>query len=497
MNAPANISPDIGLAEPPFDIETEQALLGACLIDQKRLAVAGTSCTGEDFYDPLHRRIWDAMQEMDAAHRPITPLTMQMRMADDPGLKELRGISYLAGMVQAVPTLVAASETRVVTEWARGIADLAARRQSMEGLLEAYELLGRRDTSVVEVLKPVVAAADRIVERVETSTGSRHAGDAAQALMSELENRDSKGPAGVTTGLAKLDDLLGSLYPENLIIVAGRPGMGKSSVGTNLARAAAEAGHPVEYFSLEMSRRELCARIVCDLDFSKRENASVAPVHYSRLLKRRISDKEFDRAIHAARDLKGLPIFIHDRDGMTMAEIAALARARAAQAEGRIGLVVVDHLQIIKSSDRYRGHRVSELTEMTGQAKALAKAIKWPVVLLSQLSRDIERRPEKDRMPLLSDLRESGSIEQDADAVIGVLRPAHYVRERKPALGSEDPDFAKWLVEYEAVKGRMDFGVRKNRHGEINTVECFVDIAASAIRNSDPFNGASIDPEFL
>lgn len=491
-----NISTPV-IADLPFDVEAEQALLGACLIDQARIVIAGAHLGPDDFYDPLHSRIWQTFCTMDGEHRPVAPLTVNMQMRDDAGLTEVGGIGYLGGLVQATPALVPSSSVATITEWARSLADLSARRTSMIALLEAHEMLGRRDSSVVQVLRPIVAAADRIAEKSDHNTGSREAGDAALDLMRELENRDSLGPVGVTTGLNKLDDLLGGLYPENLIIVAGRPGMGKSTKAKNLARAVAQAGLPVEYFSLEMSKRELSAGLVCDLDFCSRQNASVPPVHYSRLLKRRVSDSEFERATMAARELKSLPIFIHDRDGMTMPEIASLARARAAQASGKVGLIIIDHLQIVRPSDRYRGNRVSELTEMTGQAKALAKAIKWPVVLLSQLSRDIERRPEKERMPLLSDLRESGSIEQDADVVIGMLRIGHYIRARKPVLGDRDPDHGKWLAEYEPVKNRLELGVIKNRHGACDTIKCFVDIAAGAIRDEDPFDGMSVDPEDL
>jgi len=487
MNMLAPIAPQP--PAPPFDIELEQALLGTILANNKRQAEAAAYIGPDDFHDPLHGRIWDAICTLLTADMVAAPIVVASSLKEDPGMVELGGVSYLGSLVAAAPS------TLNISDCARILRELAQRRAGMHAMEQGIACLAERSIPVIQAFSPVVSIADRVANENEFRTGTCGAGDAAQALMLELQNHDPSKLLGVPTGVGKLDELLGALYPENLIVVAGRPGMGKSAFGTTLAMAAARAGIGAEYFSLEMSKRELSARLVCDLDYYGLESGAISPIHYSRLLKRRVSEREFERAAMAARDLKSLPISIHDRDGMTMAEIAALARARASQRDGRLGIVIIDHLQIVAPSERYRGHRVSELTEMTGMAKGLAKAIKWPVVLLSQLSRDIEKRPEKERMPLLSDLRESGSIEQDADVVIGMLRPAHYIRHRKPALGERDPKFGEWLAEYEPVKNRLELGIIKNRHGASDTIKCFVDIGANAIRDEDPFGGAGHDHE--
>jgi replicative DNA helicase len=249
-----------------------------------------------------------------------------------------------------------------------------------------------------------------------------------------------------------------------------------------VARAAAEAGAVVEYFSLEMPRRQLAARLVADMAFDKTGHGEY-PLQYSRLLRRRATPHEILRAQDAADALVYLPLTIHDRDAMTFAEIAALARSRAAKTES-IGLVVVDHMHFVRPDDRYRGNQTQELGEIAKAAKRLARALGWPVLLLAQLNRQVEQRPEKERMPSLADLRQSGEIEEAADAVIFLHRPAYYVERRRPERHS--PEWGAWKGEMEPVRHELRIDVAKHRNGETGSFTAFVEIGANAVRDGSP-----------
>jgi replicative DNA helicase len=482
LDMPANN--EITYPDLPANIEVEQALLGALISANGLIAEVRTVCEPDDFSDPLHRRIADTIFRLDFEQRPTTPLTLRTALHGDVGFDELpSGFAYLDHLVDASPV----TDRRHILQLGKDVADLRTRRDAMMAIWEAQEELSlppRR--AIVEILKPVVTASDKAAERAEGAKGSTAASVTALALVKPPDEAAELLGTPVPTGLRKLDKILGGLYPGNLIILAGRTGMGKSTAATNLARAAAERGTRVEYFSPEMSKAQLVARLITDMDFDRYDRDGLTkPLSYSRLLKRRCKDAEMERAANMAELMASLQINIHDQDSPTIGDIAALARAAAAQHDGP-GLVIIDHLHIVRPTERYRGNRVAEITEITGTAKALAKRLKWPVVLLSQLNREVEKKPEKERRPQLSDLRDSGSIEQDADVVVFLHRPAYYVERRKPALGSRDPDWTTWLRDYEVVRNHVDVDVAKNRDGEVDVFKAFVEIGACAIRDSDP-----------
>lgn len=469
----ADYAPCASISYPklPFEVEAEQSVIGGCLANNKVIPQVEACCAVDDFFDPLHRRILDAVFTLDRLRAPVTPLAVKAHLGDDPGLAEIGGVEYLA-------TLAVAVEFNPVLA-AKVVADTAARRTAMVAIWDAQEELARGGGSIVDILRPVISAADRAAERASVANGSESAGDSARELIRSLDRTDEA--KGVTTGLAVLDELLGGLEPGNLYVLAGRPGMGKSAKGVSIARAAAQSGVPAEIYSLEMPRRQLSARLVCDLAFGT-EGHGDFPLQYSRLLRRKVGPNQVLCAMEAAEALRALPVTIHDRDSMTMAEVAGLARARAGKLGG-MGVVIIDHLHFLRPEDRYRGNQTQELGECAKGAKRLARALGWPVVLLAQLNRQVEQRVEKDRMPTLADLRQSGEIEEAADVVMFLHRPAYYVERRRPPEGNRSPEWGAWLQDMDPVRHMLNIDVAKHRNGETGTVRAFVDIGANAIRD--------------
>ncbi|MGD0143854.1 MAG: DnaB-like helicase C-terminal domain-containing protein, partial [Rhizomicrobium sp.] len=277
--------------------------------------------------------------------------------------------------------------------------------------------------------------------------------------------------SGVASGFADLDSLLGGLQPSDLIIIAGRPGMGKTSLATNMAFHASRAyaqdtaegvelprGCPVLFFSLEMAAQQLSARILSEQ----------TEIEMWKIRNGKFSESEWENFVLKMQDLSTLPLYIDDTGGISIAQIAA--RARRLKREKKVGLVIIDHIQLVAPSRRVE-NRVQEITEISKGLKVLAKELDVPVIALSQLSRGVDSRDDK--RPVLSDLRESGSIEQDADVVMFVYREAYYLKSRKPA--EDDPEFTKWAEKMEKVNHLADVLVEKHRHGATTRIELFFD----------------------
>jgi replicative DNA helicase len=306
-----------------------------------------------------------------------------------------------------------------------------------------------------------------------------------QVLRKAEDAANGKKVPFVTTGLARLDEALGGLHPGNYIVYAGRPGMGKSALALRTALRAslpcqeAPDGRPVLFFSLEMQQSELLERAACEIDFDRHPND---PLSYSWFRKGALKHHQIERAARAGQYITpNLSIF--DRGGMSITDMTAVAVQHAKQAK-TMGVVIIDHIHMAAAGDRYKGSKVQEVTETSKGVKALAKLLDWPVVALAQLNRGVETR--EDRRPGLSDLRESGSIEEDADAVIGLYREAYYVQKKMPAAREHDPRWNEWLADFQPVRNVLELAVLKNRHGEETTLKLFCDMRASAIRDEAP-----------
>lgn len=470
--------------DPPqlFDVEMEQALIGALIIDNSLIDRVRGTIVPWDLYDPYHQRVLSQIFDDHDAGRTVSPLTIRSAMKFDPGTP-IVGENYLISIARSAPALPN------VVDYCRILADWRLKRDAFDAITWAQDAITGSELSALTALQPIVEVFDLAAAAAQTKDRSQSAGEAADMLFRELEEASiADKSVAIPTGIDALDEVIGGLFPENLIIVAGRPGMGKSILATTIAHNAARAGFFADLYSLEMSGKECAARLVCDVDFDSALEKGARGLAYNRLSHHRrgrgLSDSEWARAIEARDVLASLPIHITDRDRLTMAQISGLARARAARSEhGRRRVIIIDHLGLIDPSDRYKGRKVDELSEITKSAKQLAKMMKCPVVLLSQLSRDVEKRDDKH--PGLADLRDSGSIEQDADVVLFPFRPEYYA---KQAIRSARTTEQKATAEFNANRDRnlIEIDVAKNRHGPTEMISAWVDVRSSAIRNAAP-----------
>ena len=452
----------------PANVEAEAALLGALMLDNRLVEDVGLKLKPHHFHEDLHGRIYDAILKLTDKNMVANPVTLRPMFEADEAMKQVGGAGYLATLTGSGATLIAAKD------FAQQIYDLA--------LLRALIGVGRDmvesalDTSdEVAPLQQIERAESELYKVAEEGGSEGKAKSFAEAtrdaLMTAEKALNSGGHlSGLTTGLESLNAKIGGLHNSDLLIVAGRPGMGKSALGTNIGFAAAKrylrdiedgiepeksAGAAVALFSLEMSTDQLATRILAEQSGISSENLRMG----------KISKQEFRELARAAAELETLPFYIDDTPGLTIA--ALRARARRLKRQKNIGMVVVDYLQLLQGTGRNSNdNRVNEISEISRGLKTLAKELNVPVIALSQLSRAVEQR--EDKRPQLSDLRESGSIEQDADMVLFIYREDYYLANKQPA--EDHPDFAQWQEEMGRVYGLAEIIVAKQRHGATGKV---------------------------
>jgi replicative DNA helicase len=455
----------------PYDIEVEQALLGSILVDNRALEPVSTILRGDQFYDPLHQRLYETMlQSHERGGMVLTPLTLHATMKADPGLVEVGGHAYLVGLAQAAPALPN------VRDYARILSDLAVRRsliQLGEDIVNtAYEAPHEKPPQAQ--IEDAEKALYRLSDVARYGEGPLDFAESLRRTVELAEKAQARGGriSGVVSGFTDIDSLLGGLQPSDLLILAGRPGMGKSSLATNMAFHAARTytqdieagaevprGAPVLLFSLEMAAQQLAARIL----------AEQTEIEMWKIRNGKFSESEWEKFILTMQELSTLPLYIDDTGGISIAQIAA--RARRMKREKKIGLIIIDHIQLVAGTAKRAENRVQEITEISKSLKVLAKDLDVPVLALSQLSRGVDARDDK--RPVLSDLRESGSIEQDADVVMFVYREEYYLKSREPDPST--PDHAKWLEKCERAHRRAELLVEKHRHGATNKIDLFFD----------------------
>ncbi len=455
----------------PYDIEIEQALLGSILVDNRALERVSGSLKSDHFYDPLHQRLYDIMlQGFERGGMVMTPLTLHAAMKNDPGLVEVGGHAYLAGLAEAAPALPN------VRDYAKILTDLTIRRaliQIGEDIVNtAYEAPARKAAAGSNRIRRKSALC-RQRKFALWRRPDRFLRKPCAVRLNWPRRRKLRGGriSGVSSGFTEIDGLLQGLQPSDLLILAGRPGMGKTALATNMAfhaaryymqdqEAGAEVsrGAPVLFFSLEMAAQQLSARILSEQ----------SEIEMWKMRSGRFTESEWEKFVLTMQDLSTLPLYIDDTGGISIAQIAA--RARRYKREKQIGVIVIDYLQLIEPSRRAE-NRVQEITEVTKGLKTLAKELNVPVLALSQLSRAVDARDDK--RPVLSDLRESGSIEQDADVVMFVFREEYYLKSREPEAGTTE--HSKWLEKMERCHRRAEVLVEKHRHGATNKIELFFD----------------------
>src|SRR2546426_992530 len=415
---------------PPHNLEAEQSVLGSMMLSAEAIASVVEVVKAEDFYRPAHERIYQAILSVYGRGEPVDAITVVEELKRHRGLDEIGGPLYVQDLVESVPTPASAGY------YARIVADNALLRR----LIDAAAQIMSRAYAVPEDPRKAADEAEALVYAVSRGDESeqvvslRELVDESMGALEHIQQRDSAF-AGVPTGFMDLDSLLSGLQKENLIIVAARPGVGKSSFVTNVARnVAVEAGVPVAMFSLEMSRFEIGMRLLC----------AEARVAWDKVRSGRVATEEWTRIVEAAEVLHEAPLYIVDSGNVTIVDIRA--KARRMKSKQGLGLIIVDYLQLMSGHMRTE-NRQQEVAEISRSLKLLAKELEVPVIAVSQLNRNPETRADK--RPQLSDLRESGSIEQDSDIVMFIHRE-----------DSDDP----------SVKGKADVIVAKHRNGPTQTV---------------------------
>jgi replicative DNA helicase len=430
----------------PHNIEAEQALLGCILINNEALDRVIDFLEPTHFYDQLHAEIYQVATKIITSGGKATPITMKQYFERHEAINEtLSVVGYLGLMAANAATILS------VSDYGRTIVDLATRRAMIliaEDMRDtAYET--PVDFPPQEQIEEVEARLFSLVER--TSAGGMVSFQAAtQTALAAVRAAHSGTKTGLHTGLIDLDELLGGLQPTDLVILAGRPGMGKTAGAINIARNAAHNGTPVGFFSLEMSPEQLALRILGEM-------ASVSP---DKARRGKLDADALDTLSTAAPDVGDLPIFIDATGGISIAQLST--RARRMRRKQKVGLIVVDYLQLMQAGARRSDNRVQDITAITNGLKALAKELGIPILALSQLSRAVESRDNK--RPQLADLRESGSIEQDADVVMFLYREEYYLERDKPEL-SDASAYADWNEKFMKCNGKAEIIVAKQRQG--------------------------------
>tara|TARA_B100000768_G_scaffold25005_1_gene22927 strand:+ start:5211 stop:6710 length:1500 start_codon:yes stop_codon:yes gene_type:complete len=452
----------------PHSIEAEQQLLGAILTNNDLFDRVASIVRADHFYDPVHARIFETASARIAKNSLASPVTLKAFMEDDSGLAELGGPAYLVRLAGA------AISSFAVRDYAEMIYDLAIRRELITVGNDIAAKAARIDVDS-EPKEQIVDAEQKLyalAEQGQTEQGFQSfltAVTNAVKVANAAYQREG-GLAGVSTGLIDMDKKLGGLHRSDLLILAGRPSMGKTSLATNVAFNIARAykkgiiasgeegaidGGVVGFFSLEMSAEQLATRILSE----------VAEIPSNQIRRGNFTESEFRRIVDAAKELEAAPLFIDDTPALPISQLAA--RARRLKRTHGLDALFIDYLQLVRGTGRSE-NRVNEISEITMGLKAIAKELDIPVIALSQLSRQVENR--EDKRPQLSDLRESGSIEQDADVVMFVFREEYYKEREKP--GDHELDkMGIWQEEMERLHGKAEVVIGKQRHGPIGTVE--------------------------
>jgi replicative DNA helicase len=458
--------PEAAIRTAPHNIEAEQALLGALLVNNDAYYRVSDFLEAEHFSEDIHRRIYEISQQLIRAGKLATPITLKTFLGDH----DLGGMTvsqYIARLAVEATTVINAEA------YGRTIYDLAMRRRL---ITIGEDMVNVAYDAPVEA-SPRAQIEDAERRLYELAEAGRYEGgfqSFAEALRqavdmaAEAYKRDRK-LSGIATGLSDLDRMMGGLQSSDLVILAGRPGMGKTALATNMAYNIARAysserqqdgaikrldGGIVGFFSLEMSSEQLATRVIA-------EQSGVASY---KIRRGEIREDEFGRVADAAREMERIPLYIDQTGGISIAQLTA--RARRLKRQKGLDVLIVDYLQLLSGAAKKGENRVQELTEITTGLKALAKELAVPIIALSQLSRQVEQRDDK--RPQLSDLRESGSIEQDADVVLFVYREEYYLKNKEPKMGTEE--YFKWQTEMEQVHGRAEVIIGKQRHGPTGTV---------------------------
>ncbi len=441
--------------ELPNNIEAEQSVIGSILISNEIFDEINIRITSKNFYDPMHQKIFSAIEKLIYSGMLANPITLKNYFENEKD--ELNVPDYLVKITKF------STSSRQAIEYSKLIYDLFVKRELIkisENVIDAAKLndLENDGQSIIQNFEKSLFD---LAEKGSFSSSLVKFDEAMKMTIEMASNayKNDEGIVGVPTGLTDLDDRLGGLHKSDLLIIAGRPSMGKTALATNIAFNAAKKiqqdgrKSTIAFFSLEMSSEQLSTRILAEQSRIKSND----------IRRGRISEDQFDKFIETSKNISELPLYIDETPAISIAALSN--RARRIKRLYGLDMVVVDYIQLMRAAN-YRDGRVQEISEITQGLKAIAKELSVPVLALSQLSRAVEQRDDK--KPILADLRESGSIEQDADVVMFVYRDAYYLERKEPQPNTVD--HAEWQSKMNDVANRAEIIIGKQRHGPTGNV---------------------------
>ena len=459
--------------ELPNNIEAEQAVIGSILVSNEIFDEINLILSSNNFYDPMHQKIFSAIENLIFRGMLANPITLKNYFEDEKD--ELNVPDYLVKVTKFSTSI------RQATEYSKIIYDMFVRRELIKISEQTIDTAKLNDLSTTG--QNIIENSEKLLyELAEKGSFYSSLISFDRALrqtidMASAAYKNEEGIVGVPTGLRDLDDRLGGLHKSDLIIIAGRPGMGKTALATNIAFNAAQklqdSGKEkasVAFFSLEMSSEQLSTRILAEQSRIKSND----------IRRGKISDEQFDKFLETSKNISELPLYIDETPALTIAAMSNRAR-RIKRTKG-LDLIIVDYIQLMRGSLNYKEGRVQEVSEITQGLKAIAKELSIPVVALSQLSRQVEQRDNK--KPQLSDLRESGSIEQDADVVMFVYRESYYLENKEPKPATVE--HAEWQAKMNEVSNLAELIIGKQRHGPTGNV--FLEFEAMFTKFKDTQN---------
>jgi len=480
------LAPEVGtpaFRTAPHNIEAEQSLLGAILVNNDAFYRVSDFLEPKHFFEPIHQTIFETSASLIRMGKVATPVTLKTFLPADTDLGGVTVGQYLARLAAEATTIINAQD------YGRTIYELSLRRDLIR---IGEDMVNVAFDAPVDFAprNQIEDAERRLYELAESGRYDGGFQKFSQALTVAVDmaakafQRDGK-LSGIATGLRDLDIKMGGLQPSDLIVLAGRPGMGKTALATNIAYNIAKAhqdelqadgtrktvnGGIVGFFSCEMSAEQLATRII----------AERTGIPSSNIRRGGIAESDFEKIRDASIEMQSLPFYVDETGGLSIAQL--MARARRLKRQKGLDLLVVDYIQLLQGSSKRSDNRVQEVTEITTSLKALAKELTVPIIALSQLSRQVESRDDK--RPQLSDLRESGSIEQDADVVMFVFREEYYLAMKQPVPGTDD--HIKWQTEMDRALGKAEVIIGKQRHGPTGTVELQFESSVTRFGNLTP-----------